>query len=159
MEKTKKIDLTVSACIIFDGKILLMHHKKLDKWLFPGGHIDPNETPDGAILREVKEETGLNLIFVNFSELSKSPEEIEKLAIPFHANLHNVGDHDHYCSYYLGNVDNPNLVKNHESKDLKWFDIEEVKKLENLLPSIKKMAIHAIEKHNELKEKSKINIS
>src|SRR3989344_4657964 len=114
MEKTKKIDLTVSACIIFDGKILLMHHKKLDKWLFPGGHIDPNETPDGAILREVKEETGLNLIFVNFSELSKSPEEIEKLAIPFHANLHNVGDHDHHCSYYLGNVDNPNLVKNHE---------------------------------------------
>ena len=153
MEKTKKIDLTVGACIVSDGKILLMHHTKLNKWLFPGGHIDPNETPDMAILREVKEETGLDLNFVNFSELSQSPEEIEKLAIPFHANLHNVGDHDHYCSYYLGTVDNSNFVKNHESKDLKWFDVEEIKKLENLLPSIKQMAILAIENYSRLSNK------
>lgn len=147
MMDTKKIDLTVGACIVSSGKILLMYHTKLNKWLFPGGHINPNETPDRAILREVKEETGLNLKFVNFSELNQSPEEIEKLALPFHANLHNVGDHDHYCSYYLGTVDDPNFVKNHESKDLKWFDIKELEKLENLLPSIKQIAILAIEKY------------
>ena len=145
MEETKKIDLTVGACIVSGGKILLMHHTKLDKWLFPGGHIDPNETPDKAIVREVKEETGLDFNFVGFSELTQFPEEIEKLALPFHANLHNVGDHDHYCSYYLGTVNNPNFMKNHESKDLRWFDIQELLKLENLLPSIKQMAIYAIE--------------
>ncbi len=154
MEETKKIDLTVGACIVFKGKILLMHHTKLDTWLFPGGHIEPNETPDKAILREVKEETGLNFNFVNFSELSQCPEEIEKLAIPFHANLHSVGDHYHYCSYYLGTVDNPDFVKNHESKDLKWFDIEEIKILKNLLPSIKQIAILAIKKYYQLNNKS-----
>ncbi len=151
MMNNKKIDLTVGACIVYNGKILLMHHRKLNKWLFPGGHIDQNETPDNAILREVKEETGLVLKFINFSELKQSPEEIEKLALPFHANLHNVGDHDHYCSYYLGTVDDPNFVKNHESKDLKWLGIEELEKLENLLPSIKQMAILAIEKHKKLR--------
>ena len=137
----KKIDLTVGACIVFRGKILLMHHKKLNKWLFPGGHIATNETPDRAIIREVREETGLNLNFANFSMLKQSPEEIEKLALPFHTNLHSVGDHDHYCAYYLGTVDNPDFIKNHESKDLKWFDVEEIKRSENLLPSIKQMAI------------------
>lgn len=152
--KSKKIDLTVGACIVSNGRVLLMLHKKLDKWLFPGGHIDPNETPDEAIIREVREETGLNLKLVNFSELNQSPEEIEKLAVPFHANLHNVGDHDHYCSYYLGIVDNPNFIKNHESKDLKWFNLEEIKMLRNLPPSIKQMAIFAIENHYELNNKS-----
>ncbi len=145
--KTKKIDLTVGACIVLDGKILLMRHKKLNKWLFPGGHIDLSETPDMAIIREVKEETGLNLKLINFSELNQAPEEIKKLAVPFHANLHNVGDHDHYCSYYLGTVNNSNFIKNHESKDLKWFNLEEIKVLENLPPSIKQMAIFAIEKN------------
>ena len=148
--KTKKIDLTVGACIVSDGKVLLMLHKKLNKWLFPGGHLDSNETPDMAIIREVKEETGLNLKLINFSELNQAPDEIEKLAVPFHANLHNVGDHDHYCSYYFGTVNNSNFIKNHESKDLKWFNIEEIKVLENLPPSIKQMAIFAIEKYNKL---------
>ena len=56
-----------------------------------------------------------------------------------------------YCSYYFGTVDNPNFVKNHESKDLKWFDIEELEKLENLLPSIKQMAILSIENYKKLR--------
>lgn len=41
-------------------KILLIHHKGLNKWLPPGGHVETNEAPDSAVLREVQEETGLN---------------------------------------------------------------------------------------------------
>ena len=157
MERTIKIDFTVGACIISDGKILLMYHTKLNTWLFPGGHIEPNETPDSAIKREVKEETGLDLTLVTFSELNQSPEEIEKLALPFHANLHSVGDHYHYCSYYLGTVDNFHFVKNYESKDLQWLNIEEIKNLENLLPSIRKIALYAIKIYNILGNKSRKN--
>lgn len=40
--------------------VLLLHHKKLDRWLQPGGHVDPDDaTYMDAVLREVKEETGL----------------------------------------------------------------------------------------------------
>ena len=57
-----KIDLDVAG-YIFDGeKVLLVHNKKLDLWLPVGGHIEKDETPDDALLREVKEETGLELI-------------------------------------------------------------------------------------------------
>ncbi|CAB3766835.1 NUDIX hydrolase [Paraburkholderia humisilvae] len=40
-------------------ELLLLHHRKLDVWLYPGGHIESTETPDAAVLREIEEETGI----------------------------------------------------------------------------------------------------
>lgn len=40
-------------------KVLLVHHRKMGVWVFPGGHVDPNETAGEAAVREVLEETGL----------------------------------------------------------------------------------------------------
>ena len=44
-----------------DGSsLLLIHHRRLDRWLQPGGHIDPDDpSPIDAAAREVKEETGV----------------------------------------------------------------------------------------------------
>ncbi|MEA3510462.1 MAG: NUDIX domain-containing protein [Actinomycetota bacterium] len=44
-----------------DGSsLLLIHHRRLDRWLQPGGHIDPEDTsPIAAAAREVAEETGV----------------------------------------------------------------------------------------------------
>lgn len=50
-----------ASAIVFDdtGRVLLVHHNKLGQWLYPGGHIDPDEDPAQAALREVFEETGV----------------------------------------------------------------------------------------------------
>jgi 8-oxo-dGTP pyrophosphatase MutT (NUDIX family) len=141
-----KTDLTIGACIVKNRRILLLHHAKLGKWLFPGGHIEENETPDQAVLREVKEETGLDFEFLNFSGINKSEDEIEKLAIPFHSNLHSVGDHNHQCLYYLGTVGASEFVMNPESTDIKWFTKEDLLKLRNVPASVRVMALHALEK-------------
>ncbi len=51
---------TASAVILDDeDRVLLVHHNKIGLWLYPGGHIDPNEDPAQAALREVAEETGI----------------------------------------------------------------------------------------------------
>jgi 8-oxo-dGTP pyrophosphatase MutT (NUDIX family) len=51
---------TASAVVLDDeGRVLLVHHNKIGMWLYPGGHIDPNEDPAQAALREVVEETGV----------------------------------------------------------------------------------------------------
>lgn len=42
-------------------KILLVKHKKFEKWVQPGGHIEENETPEEAAVREVFEETGIRV--------------------------------------------------------------------------------------------------
>lgn len=42
-------------------KTLLLWHKKLQVWIPPGGHVEPHENPFEAALREVQEETGLDI--------------------------------------------------------------------------------------------------
>lgn len=42
-----------------DQEVLLVEHRKLGMWLYPGGHVEPGEDPVQAVLREVAEETGL----------------------------------------------------------------------------------------------------
>jgi 8-oxo-dGTP pyrophosphatase MutT (NUDIX family) len=54
---------TVSGFVVSpDGSsLLLVHHRRLDRWLQPGGHIDPDDdSPMTAASREVLEETGIN---------------------------------------------------------------------------------------------------
>lgn len=52
-------DFTVAVFVVNAGRVLLHHHAKLDRWLPPGGHIEPDELPDEAAAREVLEETGV----------------------------------------------------------------------------------------------------
>ncbi len=49
--------------IIFDekGRVLLGHRRDMDLWNLPGGRMEPGEAPDEAIIREVQEETGLEV--------------------------------------------------------------------------------------------------
>jgi 8-oxo-dGTP pyrophosphatase MutT (NUDIX family) len=49
---------------VVDGeRVLLLFHAKLAMWLPPGGHVDPDELPDEAAVREVLEETGVQARF------------------------------------------------------------------------------------------------
>ena len=50
---------TVSGFLVEDGRAALHWHRKLQIWLPPGGHIDPDEDPVQAVIREVREETGI----------------------------------------------------------------------------------------------------
>lgn len=50
---------TASAFVLRpDRRVLLLHHRKLWVWLYPGGHVEERETPDAAAVREVLEESG-----------------------------------------------------------------------------------------------------
>lgn len=50
---------TATAFVVEGGRTLLHWHKRLQQWMPPGGHIEPDEDPVQAVLREVREETGL----------------------------------------------------------------------------------------------------
>jgi 8-oxo-dGTP diphosphatase len=53
---------TASAIVLDDNdRALLVRHNKIGLWLYPGGHIEPNEDPAQAVLREVREETGIHV--------------------------------------------------------------------------------------------------
>lgn len=48
-----------------DDKYLLVNHKNMKKWAFPGGHIEPNDSPDYTIVKELWEELGIHVTKVN----------------------------------------------------------------------------------------------
>jgi len=54
-------DFTATTFVVHEGCVLLHEHAKLRKILPPGGHIETNELPEEAALREVYEETGLEI--------------------------------------------------------------------------------------------------
>ena len=56
---------TATGFVVDEKSILLHWHNKLDMWLPPGGHIEPGEDPEQAIIREVLEETGLAVKVIN----------------------------------------------------------------------------------------------
>ena len=50
----EKIDFTVAIFVVHDRKILVIHHRKLDKWLPLGGHIELEEDPEQAVASRAK---------------------------------------------------------------------------------------------------------
>lgn len=51
--------LTATALIVDGDRVLLHWHHRLGQWMPPGGHVEPEEDPVEALLREVREETGV----------------------------------------------------------------------------------------------------
>lgn len=60
-DDTHRFRVSVSALIFDGGRILLAHRRAIDWWNLPGGAVDPGETVDEALRREVREETGLQV--------------------------------------------------------------------------------------------------
>ena len=56
---------TASALVVSadEKQVVMLHHKKLNKWLQPGGHAD-GESFANVALKEVEEETGLKEVYI-----------------------------------------------------------------------------------------------
>ena len=53
--------VTASAIVVGDRGVLLHRHRRLHRWMQPGGHVDEREEPAAAAVRECREETGLEV--------------------------------------------------------------------------------------------------
>jgi 8-oxo-dGTP pyrophosphatase MutT (NUDIX family) len=91
---------TVAVFVVWEGKVLLHHHRKLGMWLPPGGHIEKDELPDDAALREVLEETGLDVELVG--ERREDVEDPVQLHRPAGVQLEDIGPgHQHIDLIYF----------------------------------------------------------
>ena len=73
-----KKHFTATAFVVRGDATLLHWHKRLAQWLPPGGHIEPDEEPAEAALREVREETGLvcEVVATSPSHAFASPQQL-----------------------------------------------------------------------------------
>src|ERR1700722_549788 len=96
----EKIDFTVAIFVVHDGKILLIHHRKLNKWLPLGGHIELDEEPEIAALREAKEESGLDVELIGERPPTTEPGT-RALIAPRFLDIHRITDsHEHIGMIY-----------------------------------------------------------
>jgi 8-oxo-dGTP pyrophosphatase MutT (NUDIX family) len=71
---------TVSGFVVHDGRTALHWHRKLSMWLPAGGHVEPNEDPVEAVLREVSEEFAVEAEVMRLSppaSFEGGPRQIE----------------------------------------------------------------------------------
>ena len=118
-------DFTATTFVVHEDRTLLLLHRKLGIWVPPGGHIDPNELPDQAALREVLEECGLEVELLNRGRAIGS---IRMLPQPECILLENISqDHQHIDMIYFAHVCGGSLAHaEREVQAARWFTWEEL---------------------------------
>jgi 8-oxo-dGTP pyrophosphatase MutT (NUDIX family) len=127
----EKIDFTVAIFVVRDAKILLIHHRKLEKWLPLGGHIELDEDPEQAALREAKEESGLEVELLG-ERPPTTGEGTRALIAPRFLDIHWITDsHEHIGMIYWARPKNGTLtLANEEHNDIRWCSLHDLEMLE-----------------------------
>ncbi len=146
----EKIDFTADVFIIHQNKVLLRKHEKYHLWLVPGGHIELNEDPVEAAVREVKEEVGLDVTIANFNQKAfNTGDGSTELTPPVFMNRHRINaNHEHISFIYFAVSQTDHVVVDptlgDASHEYKWVTKEELITLTDLLPTIKFYAEYAL---------------
>jgi len=99
----------------YEGRVLLIRHRRLGTWLPPGGEMMPGETPLEAAARELREETGLVGRFSPQTEVDGTPpgfigyEEHPAGSKGFHLNF-----------VFVADVDTDQVTPNEEFEEWRW---------------------------------------
>ena len=127
---------TVTCYVIFEKKVLLIYHPKFNKWLPPGGHLEPNETPPACAKREVLEETGLEIALIPQENLWVNCWNAASFERPYLCLLENIPPHgnlpvhQHMDLVYVGRpIGGKEHASSLEMGTLRWMDLEEVERL------------------------------
>lgn len=121
----EKIDFTAEVFVVYNNKVLLRKHDKYGIWLSVGGHIELDEDPNKAAIREVKEEVGLDVdLYKEKSFTEFKMKDYEELIPPIFMNRHRINDvHEHVTLTYFAKAMSDELVlcEDEKSSEVKWF--------------------------------------
>ena len=120
--------------------VFFTHHKKLDRWLQPGGHSDGDSNTLAVSMREASEESGIEDVFIQ--PVSDKIFDVDIHVIPARKN---EPEHKHYDVRFLLEADmNQPLRISDESNEVAWIAVEEIPAMcdeASILRMVEKMEI------------------
>ena len=127
----EKIDFTVAIFVVQHDKVLLILHRKLGKWLPLGGHVELDEDPEAAALREAREESGLEVELLGERPPTTEPGT-RALIAPRFLDIHRITDtHEHIGLIYWARPRNGSLaLAEAEHHDIRWCSSEDLEALQ-----------------------------
>ena len=127
----EKIDFTVAIFVVRDAKVLVILHRKLGKWLPLGGHVELDEEPESAALREAREESGLDVELLGERPPTTEPGT-RALIAPRFLDIHRISDtHEHIGMIYFARPKAGALaLAAEEHHDIRWVSSAELDALQ-----------------------------
>lgn len=143
---------TVSIFIVCKGKILLHLHKKYGILLPIGGHIEANELPEEACIREAREEAGLEINLYNADIGSPFINDFDESNVkfiikPMHM-IYGQADSEHYhidFNYYATTNSYQLSPLEGESNLIYWYTKDELNQIGNIPRNVMAMANEALD--------------
>lgn len=151
---TTKRQFTGTVYILHENRVLLIYHKKYQKWQPPGGHLDENELPHEGAIREAYEETGLQVEIIEQENIHINRWNAKSIPRPFLCLLENIPEyskngrtepaHQHIDFIFLARpIEDQFCLKENpqETMGLRWFSREEIETLQgdvDLFEEVKK---------------------
>ena len=123
---SRPLHYVASVLIIDNNKLLLLKQTKSKYWLLPGGHIDDNELPHEAAVREVKEETNLDIEILQVADEGARTPIVTPLPVPFAMRLLPCRDKKDIDFTFTAKIVGGELKIDDESEEAKWFTKEEL---------------------------------
>ncbi len=144
-----KKSLTATVYIINNNRVLLHMHKKYKTWFPVGGHLEPDELPHEAAIREAKEESGLDVMLFQKNSHMFSIGLVKRVPDPL--CVYNEGDKkdggEDFLDFIYAATANEDLPHTDEDESgvFRWFTREELLcDKENIKIHIRNTALHCL---------------
>jgi 8-oxo-dGTP pyrophosphatase MutT (NUDIX family) len=125
----EKVDFTVEVFLVYGNTVFLRKHDKYKIWLSVGGHIEPDEDPNQAAIREVKEEVGIDIVIKGEIPRSERSENFKELVTPRFLNRHRINEtHEHVTMVYFAKSPTKEIRQGTTeiSDEFHWFTAREL---------------------------------
>lgn len=153
----EKIDFTVGVFIVHGERVLLRKHDKYKVWMGAGGHIELDEDPVQAAIREAKEEVGLEVEIVGEkTDIDWAADDYIEILKPRFFYQHNINaTHKHLNFVYFATSEKTDFTQGEDevSEEIRWFTKEELQDPQfEIPPTMKYFAEKALETLGNVKK-------